>query len=164
MWTRLTVACAVIALVGYLVADSVPNQGLAAEAFAAGAVLTMLADSMMPEAFENGGNTVGPIVALSWLSPSPSCSNTSVPRGAVGDVSYTSGSVPRSAHFVAAKASESSTEPAAVHALQRLVVNEPSARPGTRSSVCGAPRASPGGSASCATAHRPSALARPSGA
>jgi ZIP family zinc transporter len=56
-----------MALVGYLVADSVPRGGLDAEAFAAGAVLTMLADSMMPEAFENGGNTVGLLTVLGFV-------------------------------------------------------------------------------------------------
>jgi ZIP family zinc transporter len=29
------------------------------QAFAAGAILTMLADTMMPEAFEHGGGVVG---------------------------------------------------------------------------------------------------------
>jgi zinc transporter ZupT len=29
------------------------------QAFAAGAILTMLADTMMPESFEHGGNVVG---------------------------------------------------------------------------------------------------------
>jgi hypothetical protein len=38
----------VIAAAGFLLADSVPHEGLWAEAFAGGAVPTMLADSMMP--------------------------------------------------------------------------------------------------------------------
>ena len=37
------------------------------EAFAGGAVLTMLADSMMPEAFENGGRLVGLVTVLGYL-------------------------------------------------------------------------------------------------
>jgi len=36
------------------------------QAFAAGAILTMLADTMMPEAFENGGNSVGLLTALGF--------------------------------------------------------------------------------------------------
>jgi ZIP family zinc transporter len=36
------------------------------EAFAGGAVLTMLADSMMPEAFEHGGKTVGLVTVLGF--------------------------------------------------------------------------------------------------
>ena len=36
------------------------------QAFAAGAVLTMLADTMMPEAFENGGRVVGLMTSLGF--------------------------------------------------------------------------------------------------
>ncbi len=67
MWTALTIACAGVAALGFLVADSVPGQGLYADAFAAGAVLTMLADSMMPEAFEHGGGAVGLVTVLGFL-------------------------------------------------------------------------------------------------
>jgi ZIP family zinc transporter len=67
MWTGLLVATALTAAIGYVVADSVPNHGLYAEGFAAGAVLTMLADSMMPEAFEHGGNEVGVITVVGYL-------------------------------------------------------------------------------------------------
>jgi ZIP family zinc transporter len=35
-------------------------------AFAAGAILTMLADTMMPEAFEHGGKLVGLITTLGF--------------------------------------------------------------------------------------------------
>ena len=52
---------------GFLIADYVPNQGLHAEAFAAGAVLMMLADSMMPEAFRHGGRAVGLATVLGYL-------------------------------------------------------------------------------------------------
>jgi ZIP family zinc transporter len=44
----LTGASAVIAAAGFLLADNVPHEGIWAEAFAGGAVLTMLAESMMP--------------------------------------------------------------------------------------------------------------------
>jgi ZIP family zinc transporter len=67
MWTALLVATAITAAIGFLIADSVPRNGLYAEGFAAGAVLTMLADSMMPEAFEHGGKTVGLITVLGYL-------------------------------------------------------------------------------------------------
>ena len=67
MWTALTIACALAAALGFLIADSVPHTGLYAEAFAGGAVLTMLADSMMPEAFEHGGNTVGLLTVAGFL-------------------------------------------------------------------------------------------------
>ena len=42
-------------------------DGRYAQAFAAGAMLTMLADAMMPEAFEHGGKLVGIITVLGFL-------------------------------------------------------------------------------------------------
>lgn len=38
------------------------------EAFAAGAILTMLADTMMPEAFEEGGSKVGLLTVLGFVT------------------------------------------------------------------------------------------------
>jgi ZIP family zinc transporter len=42
-------------------------DGAFAQAFAAGAVLTMLADTMMPEAFEHGGKTTGLVTVLGFI-------------------------------------------------------------------------------------------------
>ena len=67
MWTGLLIATALTAALGYVVADRVANGGLWAEGFAAGAVLVMLADSMMPEAFEHGGKQVGLITVVGYL-------------------------------------------------------------------------------------------------
>jgi ZIP family zinc transporter len=67
LWTALTLACAVVSALGYLVASSFAVQGIYSEAFAAGAVLTMLADSMMPEAFQHGGKSVGLLTVLGYL-------------------------------------------------------------------------------------------------
>jgi zinc transporter, ZIP family len=67
MWTALTVAAAVTAAVGFAVGDQLSGGGAYAEAFAAGAVLTMLADSMMPEAFEHGGDVVGLLTVVGFL-------------------------------------------------------------------------------------------------
>jgi ZIP family zinc transporter len=36
------------------------------QAFAAGAILTMLADTMMPEAFDHGGSAVGLLTVLGF--------------------------------------------------------------------------------------------------
>jgi ZIP family zinc transporter len=36
--------------------------------FAAGAILTMLADSMMPEAYEHGGKLVGVVTTLGFAT------------------------------------------------------------------------------------------------
>ncbi len=38
------------------------------QAFAAAAILTMLADTMMPEAFEHGGSTAGLVTVLGFTS------------------------------------------------------------------------------------------------
>lgn len=66
-WAILTAASGLFAAAGFLLADGVPNEGLYAEAFAGGAVLTMLADSMMPEAFQHGGRSVGLLTVLGYL-------------------------------------------------------------------------------------------------
>jgi len=39
-----------------------------AQSFAAGAIITMLADTMFPEAFEQGGNFVGVTTALGFAT------------------------------------------------------------------------------------------------
>ena len=44
------------------------QRGAYAQAFAAGALLVMLADSMMPEAFEHGGKSVGLLTVLGYLA------------------------------------------------------------------------------------------------
>jgi zinc transporter, ZIP family len=66
-WGLLTVVSALFAGMGFLLADIFEHQGIYAEAFAGGAVLTMLADSMMPEAFRHGGRAVGLFTVLGYL-------------------------------------------------------------------------------------------------
>ena len=44
-----------------------PNRIGILEAFAAGAILAMLADNMMPEAYEDGGFVVGFVTVLGFL-------------------------------------------------------------------------------------------------
>lgn len=68
MWGSLTVAAALVAASGYLLGDSIRNQGVYAQVFAGGAVLVMLADSMMPEAFRHGGRSVGLLTVLGYLT------------------------------------------------------------------------------------------------
>lgn len=70
MWSALTAASATVAVIGYQIGDSIPNQGLYAQVFAGGAVLVMLADSMMPEAFKHGGRSVGLLTVLGYLAAS----------------------------------------------------------------------------------------------
>ncbi|GAA1794145.1 membrane protein [Luedemannella flava] len=59
LWGSLTVVCAVVAGLGFLSAGAMTNAGQGAEAFAAGAMLMVLADSMIPEAYTHGGQAVG---------------------------------------------------------------------------------------------------------
>jgi ZIP family zinc transporter len=67
MWAWLTVACAIAAGAGFLMAGELGNGVVYAEAFAAGAVLVMLSDSMMPEAFQHGGRAVGLVTVFGYL-------------------------------------------------------------------------------------------------
>ena len=60
LWIVVIVASGVAAALGYAALSAMPGQsGAFVQAFAAGAILTMLADTMMPEAFEGGGPLVG---------------------------------------------------------------------------------------------------------
>ena len=68
MWTVLVVISALSAGLGYLIIRWLPEaDGHIAQAFAAGAMLTMLADAMMPEAFEHGGKLVGILTVMGFL-------------------------------------------------------------------------------------------------
>jgi zinc transporter, ZIP family len=68
LWSVLVLVSAACAAVGYAVVAWLPGvNGLYAKAFAAGAMLTMLADAMMPEAFEHGGKLVGLFTVLGFL-------------------------------------------------------------------------------------------------
>jgi ZIP family zinc transporter len=67
LWSSIAVVSAAASALGYVVADAIPGgDGRYVQAFAAGAVLTMLADSMMPEAFEKGGRIVALLTALGF--------------------------------------------------------------------------------------------------
>jgi ZIP family zinc transporter len=67
-WTGLVIISALCAGLGYQVIHWLPSaDGRLAQAFAAGAMLTMLADAMMPEAFEHGGKLVGILTVMGFL-------------------------------------------------------------------------------------------------
>jgi zinc transporter, ZIP family len=67
MWSALVLVSAVSTLVGYGLVQWVPGaDGRLVQAFAAGAVLTMLADAMIPEAFEHGGRMAGLLTVLGF--------------------------------------------------------------------------------------------------
>jgi ZIP family zinc transporter len=68
MWTAVVIISAAFAGAGYMLIHWLPGaDGRIARAFAAGAMLTMLADAMMPEAFEHGGKLVGIMTVMGFL-------------------------------------------------------------------------------------------------
>jgi ZIP family zinc transporter len=67
MWVGITVVSALASLAAYgLFQNSSPATVAFVLAFAAGAILTMLADTMMPEAFKHGGRLVGVVSTLGF--------------------------------------------------------------------------------------------------
>ena len=63
----MTLVSGLASLLGYVALDSAGPEALAfVLAFAGGAILTMLADTMMPEAFEHGGKAVGLMTTLGF--------------------------------------------------------------------------------------------------
>ena len=67
LWTLVAIVSGLASLAGYAVFDSAGPDALAfVLAFAGGAILTMLADTMMPEAFEHGGKLVGLVTTLGF--------------------------------------------------------------------------------------------------
>jgi ZIP family zinc transporter len=67
LWVVVTLVSGLAALAGYALLDTASPRTIALVlAFAAGAILTMLADTMMPEAFEHGGRLVGLFTTLGF--------------------------------------------------------------------------------------------------
>jgi zinc transporter, ZIP family len=67
MWTLIALVSGIASLVGYSAfRHSSPDTIAFILAFAAGAILTMLADTMMPEAYEHGGKLVGVVTTLGF--------------------------------------------------------------------------------------------------
>jgi ZIP family zinc transporter len=67
MWTLLTLACGLVSLLGFVLADNLVHASAYASAFAGGAVLMMLADSMIPESYRHGGRLVGLLTVVGFL-------------------------------------------------------------------------------------------------
>jgi ZIP family zinc transporter len=68
MWMMLVIISAISAGLGYLIILNIPAaNGRYAQAFAAGAMLTMLTDAMIPEAFEHGGMFTGLFTVMGFL-------------------------------------------------------------------------------------------------
>jgi ZIP family zinc transporter len=67
LWLLVTAVSGLASLLGYALFDSAGVDALAfVLAFAAGAILTMLTDTMIPEAFEHGGKLVGLVTTLGF--------------------------------------------------------------------------------------------------
>lgn len=68
MWGALVVGCAASAGIGFVVAGMLASAASDfVQAFAAGAILAMLIDSMAPEAFAWGGELVGLVTVLGFI-------------------------------------------------------------------------------------------------
>jgi zinc transporter, ZIP family len=67
LWLMVSVVSGLAAVFGFSVFDSAaPSTVAFVLAFAGGAILTMLADTMMPEAFEHGGKLVGVLTTIGF--------------------------------------------------------------------------------------------------
>jgi zinc transporter, ZIP family len=67
LWVLVALVCGLASLAGFALLDSAAPSTIAfVLAFAGGAILTMLADTMMPEAFEHGGKLVGLFTTLGF--------------------------------------------------------------------------------------------------
>jgi zinc transporter, ZIP family len=67
MWVAIALISGLASLAGYgLFQDSPPSAVAFVLAFAGGAILTMLAETMMPEAYEHGGKWVGVATTLGF--------------------------------------------------------------------------------------------------
>ena len=67
LWIAVAAVCLLATLAGYAIADSVSGEFQAAiDGFAAGALLVMLVDSMIPEARRKAGDTAGLVTTLGF--------------------------------------------------------------------------------------------------
>jgi len=68
VWSSVVITAGISAVLGYrFLASSTPDILAAGLAVAAGAILAMLADTMMPEAFEEGGRLIALVTVLGFL-------------------------------------------------------------------------------------------------
>jgi ZIP family zinc transporter len=67
VWALVVLVCGISAGLGFGLLDGASGNAIGGiQAFAAGAVLTMLADTMMPEAFKHGGRAAGLVTVLGF--------------------------------------------------------------------------------------------------
>jgi ZIP family zinc transporter len=69
LWLAVTAVSGLAAAAGYGIFSGASDSTIAfVLAFAGGAILTMLADTMMPEAFETSGSVVGLITTFGFAT------------------------------------------------------------------------------------------------
>ena len=69
LWSLVVGVAALASLAGYVLLDGASDDAIAfVQTFAGGAILTMLATTMMPEAFEHGGRRVGIAATLGFTT------------------------------------------------------------------------------------------------
>ena len=69
LWLLVALICTAATVVGYAVADNVSGDlNAAVDGFAAGALLVMLIDSMIPEAARKGGDVAGLVTVLGFAT------------------------------------------------------------------------------------------------
>jgi ZIP family zinc transporter len=69
MWSAVVLASGIAALAGYVVLDTAsPTLAAYSQAFAAGALLAMLADTLLPEAYRVEGIATGPLVVAGFAT------------------------------------------------------------------------------------------------
>ena len=69
MWIAVAVVSGVSAALGYqLLGESSGHSGAFAQGFAAGALLAMVADTMLPEAYESEQGFTGSLVAVGFAT------------------------------------------------------------------------------------------------
>jgi ZIP family zinc transporter len=67
LWVAVALACVIATVAGQAIADAVSSEARAAlNGFAAGALLVMLVDSMIPEASRDSGRVAGLITVLGF--------------------------------------------------------------------------------------------------
>ncbi len=68
MWSAIVALCVAAAVIAFgVLAGAPPSTVWFIQSFAAGAILTMLANTMMPEAYAHGGREVGLVTVLGFI-------------------------------------------------------------------------------------------------
>lgn len=68
IWAAITVVCVAAAVLGFVLLSGAPPGVVSfVQSYAAGVILTMLANTMMPEAYAHGGREVGLVTVLGFL-------------------------------------------------------------------------------------------------